>query len=29
MSEMFIGRKGMEAQKKFFGGLKGDRAKKD
>ncbi len=28
MSEMFIGSKGMEAQKKLFGGLKGDRAKK-
>ena len=29
MSEMFIGRKGMEAQKKIFGGRKGDKDKKD
>ncbi|MDA1127875.1 MAG: prephenate dehydrogenase/arogenate dehydrogenase family protein [Chloroflexi bacterium] len=29
MSEMFIGRRGMDAQKKILDGLKGDRAKKD
>jgi len=28
MSEMFIGRRGMEAQKKIFGGLKDDPANK-
>ena len=29
MSEIFIGSKGVEAQKRFFGGRKGDRTKKD